>query len=233
MNFNNKLVDKFLNAVFPLPENFGVVLSNTDVEPPFEYSMIKRKIQYIDNKAELNFGMSKMIITSPNLGDVVIKIPFNGYFENDDKLDWYDFTNAAGSNPSNYCLTELEKYQELKKHKLNCFVAKTFPYKTINNILILLQEYVITNKNFYSNSKPSYSSIKLVEKWCDEGQAHVNIYWLADCIDKYGEEKVKQFLYYCNYIDLDILEDFHTSNYGYRKNGTPAILDFSNFKEYC
>ena len=53
--------------------------------------------------------------------------------------------------------------------------------------------------------------------------------WIANCIDKYGQSKVERFLNYCENIDPDLLEDVHSGNYGYREDGTPAILDFSNF----
>ena len=55
--------------------------------------------------------------------------------------------------------------------------------------------------------------------------------FLANCLDKYGKSKVKRFLHYCANIDPDILEDIHDGNFGYRKDETPCLLDYSNFND--
>ena len=59
----------------------------------------------------------------------------------------------------------------------------------------------------------------------------MNTEWIAICLDKYGKSKVERFLYYCENIDLDILDDIHNGNYGYRTNGTPCIIDYSGYAD--
>ena len=118
MTFNHKLVDEFLEAIFPLPKEFGVICCNDDDESePVDFSLFKEAIWNIDNKASIFFGMSKMVITSPNLGNVVIKIPFNGCYEEKymgGGLKWSPFCWATGSDPMDYCLTEFEKYNRIR-----------------------------------------------------------------------------------------------------------------------
>ena len=122
MTFNHKLVDKFLEAIFPLPEKFGVICSNNDdnEDEPIDFWAFQEKVWNVDPDAIVCFGMSKIVIVSPNLENVVIKIPFNGYYiESNIKgnLEWNPFRWAVGSDPKDYCLTEFEKYR-VKQDKL-------------------------------------------------------------------------------------------------------------------
>ena len=89
--------------------------------------------------------MSKFVIMSPYFGDVVIKIPFNGYFNYEN--NWCFFEGGSGPDFTDYCYAEYEKFKELQKHKLNCFVAKTLLYKTIGNFNVFLQERVTPEKD--------------------------------------------------------------------------------------
>ena len=224
MTFNHNAVDKILTAIFPLPEEFGL---DNDTKP-VNFSLIQNQIKTVDACAHINFGISKMAIISPSFNNVVIKIPFNGEFN--EYAEWLPFEWANGSSSSDYCLAEYEKYCRLKTYGLDCFVAKTIKYKTIDNVRIFIQEKAIPEEDTcFSNFIPSLKSKKLAQKWQEEGQSIFDTLWFANCLDKYGQSKVQRFLYYCNNIDLDILEDTHEGNYGYRENGTPVILDYSNF----
>lgn len=223
MVFNHNAVDKILAAIFPLPVEFGL----EDVEP-LNFKLIQNQIKKVDACAYINFGISKMVIISPNFNNVVIKIPFNGKFDHWE--EWIPFKWANGSDSSDYCLAEYEKYCRLKIYGLDCFVAKTFLYKTIEGVRVFIQEKVMPEEDMcFSDFKPSLKSKKLANKWREEGESIFDTYWFANCLDKYGQSKVQRFLDYCTNIDPDILEDIHEGNYGYRENGTPAILDYSNF----
>lgn len=237
MTFNSEIINKILDSIFPLPERFGLV----DNEEPIDFEIIQDKVFNADPAANIFFGASKMAIVSPNIGEVAIKIPFNGSFEYDysasaseseDDLAWNPFLYAPGSKEYDYCLAEYEKYKILKNHKLNCFVAETIFYKTLYNVNIFLQELVISVAEIYENDSlplASDNSRKTAKEWYIEGKFNINPEWIANCIDTYGESKVKNFLHYCTDIDEDILNDAHSNNYGYRKDNTPVILDYSNF----
>lgn len=233
MAFNYKLIDELLDAIFPLPKKFGIFLDEEGTDSDFLYfSNFKQAVSKVDPCASICYGVSKMVITSPNLQNIVIKIPFNGYFlmlPSED--EWYPFSWAAGSDSADYCLTEYEKYNKLKTYDLDCFVAKIAYYKTIDGYRIFLQEEVIPKSNSCNRQKPSKKSQDLADKWYKEGKFYMDSEWIANCLDKYGKSKVKRFLKYCTDIDLDILEDMHSGNFGYRKDGTPCILDYSNFLE--
>ena len=234
MTFNHKLVNKLLEAILPLPENFGVIYGD-NYEEPINYPSITNAIKKVDPLATIDFGASKMVIMSPMLRDIVIKIPFNGNYSEDEEtgeLFWNPFNWANGSDGSDYCLTEYEKYGRLKTYGLNCFVAKTYFYKTICGIRIFLQEEIILKNEVTKDSyTPSRRSKNIAYKWYREDKFNIDPDWIANCLDLYGKSKVERFLEYCDNIDQDILEDVHSRNFGYRKNGTPCILDYSSFND--
>lgn len=227
MVFNHELVNEILDAIFPLPDEFGVALSEDYDPEPSSLSSLEAAVHDIDEDASILFGMSKLVITSPNLENVVIKIPFNGYY--DEYKEWNDFRWAPGSDPSDYCLAEYEKYRRLKTYRLDCFVAKIFHYKTISGVYVFIQEKVTPKCDLYFKYKASAKSQNLAKEWYKERKFDIDPEWIANCLDKYGKSKVERFLYYCANIDLDILEDAHSGNFGYRNNETPVILDYSNY----
>lgn len=234
MKINHKLINEFLDAIFPLPEQFGI--TTTEDADEFENNMfISYAIKKVDPEAKLLWGMSKMVINSPKL-DFVIKIPFNGYYsqtyyenEDNDELEWCDFYEAPTADCWDYCYAEYEKYRELKKRNLDSFVAATLFYKEMNGFRIFLQEKI--NLAHDKNITSSIKSRRIAKKWKEKEYYSMNLDWIAKCIDCYGEKKTKKFLDYCIYEDIDILSDTHSGNYGYRNDAaaSPALLDFSGF----
>ena len=73
MVFNNELVNNILDAVFPLPENFGIILYANEYEENELLQDIEYNIKQIDSTASIEYGMSKMVIMSPKLENIVIK----------------------------------------------------------------------------------------------------------------------------------------------------------------
>ena len=247
MLFDHSIVDKILKAIFPLPERFGVIQfddSFCDEGDFINQKEIYQSLQEVSPETQIYFGITKMVIISPELPKVVIKIPFNGYYlingqeydeEGGDLLDhgdWLEFYRSPGSNISDYCLAEYEKYQQLKEQDLDCFVAKTLFYDTIDGVNVFIQEWVTPEKLSENIYKPSLKSKEKVTRLRDSYKELrlPDSNWMGICLDVYGEDKVKSFLSYCK-KDPDILYDCHKANYGYRLNDSPAILDFSNFLE--
>ena len=234
MTFDSKIINNILDKLFPLPEQFGVIVSEYDESEPINFYEIECAVKEIDPNAYINYGMSKLVIVSPKIGEVVIKIPFNGYYLEDEEtgeLEWCPFEWASGTDASDYCLTEYEKYERLQTYNLDCFVAKTIFYKVRCGIRIFLQELVIPESESLCSPKASKNSKDLAKEWKDKGIFHIDSEWIANCLDKYGKSKVERFLHYCSNLDLDILEDVHRGNFGYRKNGEPCMLDFSNYED--
>lgn len=218
--FNEDFANKMLAALCPLPEYFGRdrnSICDTAIDSWFFRHGFNASIKY---------GASKLVILSPEFGDSVLKISFKGYFDYDDW--WMPFECAPGSDPTDYCQAEYEKYKKLKELNLDCFVAETSPYKTIGDVKVFIQEKITPYDEIIDCSfdHPTNDSMKLAEKYCPSSS--LDLTWIANCFDCYGTSKVRDFFDYCD-KDHDILNDFYETNYGYRKDGTPALLDFSNF----
>lgn len=234
--YNYLLIDKILTAIFPLPSHFGILYSDSYDDGPISFLELEQAVHDVDPDAKINYGVSKMAILSPHLNNVVIKIPFNGmYFkeEEDEDYNWCPFEFATGSDATDYCLAEYEKYNSLKAHGLDCFVAKTVFYKTIDNFKIFLQEEVTPESDLcFPASKSSEKSKRLAQEWKKKENFYYSQAWLASCFDAYGEDKVAELFEYCKQVDCDILQDLHDNNIGYRiSDKSPAILDYSNFMD--
>ena len=232
MTFDHIYVNEILETIFPIPKHFGLLMYKNKSYKPINFKSIKKSILHYDPTASIYYGMSKLVITSPKINNIVIKIPFNGVFEDDEDTKsffWCPFEWADGSDSADYCLTEYEKYKKLEIYGLDCFVAKTIFYKKMYNTRIFIQEKVIPIDELIKSPRASHNSKELADEWYEKGKINIDPEWIANCLDAYGKSKVSRFLKYCNEIDLDILEDIHTGNFGYRKDKTPCILDYSNY----
>ena len=170
-----------------------------------------------------NNGISKLVIFLNE--SEVIKIPLNGTFEYYYEEDEYVF------NPfhvEDYCAVEEYIYCEAEGEGIEEFFAKTeyvgqadcgtLIYKSERVLPYYCENTLEMRKKEPSNeAKNSVSMMDTPLPFC----------WLVKAYDYYGEEKVKHLI---NFIKEHDLHDFHNDNIGFRKNGAPVILDYS---DYC
>ena len=260
MNFNRELALELVNAVFDMiPEDyqFGPVCGND--QTPTNFEMIYDEVKSVDADAELHYGISKLVIISPHLGDYVIKVPFNGMYEEnydygcskedgcdyscrcccdcehgvkpDYKDYWCDYSNADSPTGWNYCDAEWQKYKNLRKIGLDCFVAKIYPFIEIGDFKCFIQEVATAENDADGNETSRVTAIsrKKAESLNSEFHYGLNEDWLGLCVEIFGANKVRRFMKYVEEKDPEILNDMHDGNYGYRPNGTPCILDFASF----
>ncbi len=233
MVINTNVIDDIIEVVSPLiRKNFGPIHDSFDY---YDYDFlywIERELKDAGyNNVKVFHGISKCVISCLELEDIVIKIPFCGIEdENEDtgELIWCPFEFADATDHSDYCMAECEKYNKLVKNNLNCFVAETIFYKENNKgVKFYLQEYI--TPLYLDVKKRPYSP--QTEEIARKMNKDLDIKWVANCIEKYGADALKRFFEYCEKVDSDILGDTHSGNLGYRKDGTPAFLDFSNYNE--
>ena len=232
-----------------LPENFGKA---QDEDFIVDIDEIEDKIWAIDHTVEFYSGVSKLVIVAESLGKVAIKVPFNGCYEYseeyydylnsdeyDDNEDWdfnskyyfENFRNGGGKWNSDYCAEEYATYKELKELGYEKFVAETELLGGINGMYILIQEFVTSMNDFDKkiiNSKKSIEASKRIRE--DYVSANnVDDDWVAACIEHYGEELSEKFFNYTEEDGYAILADAHWGNYGYREDGSPCVLDYSDY----
>lgn len=182
MKFNAELARKLIAAVFeemPVNRQFGPV--SADDLTPVAFDVIYDAVTDIDADADIHYGISKLVIISPNLGDYVVKIPFNGMYEDScenectreggcssayqnycccdcpygeisDDDCWCDYSNADSPTGWNYCDAEWQKYKKLKKNGLGCFVAKIYPFMEIDGFKCFIQEVAVAENDHYEDT---------------------------------------------------------------------------------
>lgn len=237
-----------------LPTHFGKVCDQDD-DYIVDIDEIENKIWAIDHTVKIYSGVSKLAIIAESLGEVAIKVPFNGCYEysdeyynyqNSDEYDYVDdeekwdferkyyfekFCGGGGRYNNDYCAEEYAVYKELKELGYEKFVAETELLGGINGMYILVQEFVTSMNDFDKkiiNSKKSVETSKRIRE--DYVSANnVDDDWVAACIEHYGEELSEKFFNYTEEDGYSILADAHWGNYGYREDGSPCVLDFSNY----
>lgn len=256
MNVNREVVDKMIQTIPPIlgDSPFGLLMDDDGPHDPICFDEIQEAILNIDGSAEIKWGMSKLVIIAPSLKDIVIKIPFDGiydfhyddvyyqkkksehtYYDEHGEWDFHKFNSVKSKdkkNKTDYCAVEVEKYQDLFAIDLDIFVAETYLYDTMSNgIRVYIQEKAFSSEDDpeWSTRRSSANSGATARKWIDEESIPLESNWIGLCIDKYGEERTKEFLDYCNYKDPTLISDTHCGNIGYRMDGSPLIIDYSGF----
>lgn len=202
-------------------------------------------------------GASKYILINDKL-PYVIKIPFNGFWEEvyeeeiykeddiedveEDIFPKYVFTNfeCAGRDSycddamweNNYCETEARFYQVIEEGRedIKIFFAETRYCTAIDGKRIYLQEKVIPYSK--ADDKYSHKSSPLAKELSKKVYHQIAEDWIEAAIIYYGEELTKKFI---DFLDNDddigeiIKEDLHNENYGYREDGSPCLLDYSGY----
>lgn len=208
-----------------IPAEFGVD----------SYGDITDSMEYVHDQLPQDiytaFGATQFVIID-NEQDKVAKIGFTGEFWYDEDLD-PDLENPI-FDPfyTNYADYAYDLFTEAEEEGIDILFAKVELFgKTANGKNIYLQEKVISYDNCDgSNSKSSKRSKDSYEKMVKEdprcGIRRFPEDWAIAVIEWYGEELIKNFLKFINKYGLD---DWHDGNIGWRKDGSPCILDWAGF----
>ena len=252
MRYNRDVAMKIFEILEDyLPTNFGKILQDDD-DYIVNIGEIEDELWAIDHTVKFYSGISKLAIVAESLGEVAIKVPFNGCYEYsdeyydcqhsnnyDDDEEWdFDrkyyfekFYSGGGKNDDDYCAEEYATYKELKELGYEQFVAETELLGSIDGRYILVQEFVTSMNDYCKKIVNSQQSIETSKRIREDYSSANNVEddWVAACVEYYGEELSERFFNYTEEDGYSILADAHWGNYGYRKDGSPCILDFSDF----
>lgn len=195
----------------------------------------------LNSSVVTKWGVTQFVIIDKRL-DEVIKIPFTGCFatQYDYETGEYDYENAEFEcYTHNYMEIAEDIYNRAENAGVAEFFAKmTFIGETKNGTPIFRQEYVTPYDDYASDSTPSEDSLTLVRKNKDKGYDSYKKWsifendWTAYAVDIYGFDYVSRFLdFVLKEQNHGKLLDLHLGNYGWRKDGTPAILDWAGYEE--
>ena len=231
-----KLLQEILDNV-DFPWNFGVYGETDEID--CDLDIISSMNDCYEGFYSLN-GASKYVLLNDTL-PFVIKVPFNGYWEEDynEETDEYtgefsfvDFEGSHFSPHNNYCAGETIIYDMMCKYAFDMFFAETKFFKKIDETPIYIQEKVIPYSSDKSKNFRSIKTSKLAEKLASRTYINFPEAWIEAAICHYGKELTEAFIVYLSSDDdvAEIIrEDLHSSNFGYRENGEPCILDYSGY----
>ena len=154
-------------------------------------------------------GVTKFVILHKD-ADEVIKIPFNGKFENyyeDDDNEYeypeceftpFSYANDLCTGAANwdYCENELIKYEDAVNAGFGEFFAAT-RFDIVNNQIVYLQETCEAFENSdYSVANTSEAARKSYADNEDKFSVCINSHWVTQAIEYYGIERVVDFIKY-------------------------------------
>jgi len=206
---------------FNIPSNFGL-----DEDSDFSDTVdnLVRQIRKIDKEVKFTWGASKFIIFLNK--KEVVKIPFCGAFRYDYEEDEYYFDDFECED---YCDVEAYLYDMAVEYGVEKFFAKTVWAGKTNTIPVYKSERVF--EFYYSDelrkaSKDSYDKVK--ENNLNGKYYPISREWVAKAFDYYTEAEIDSLF---NFIADMGINDLHDDNLGFRKDGSPVILDYSGFNE--
>ena len=239
---------KELFAEIDLPDDFG----------PTEYDDYDGEdiLWRLNSNSEIKFkaacGASKFVLISDAF-PFVVKVSFNGYWVKDERDevdeedevehdDDYYFVEFEGANTSkfykgihtndDYCATEAAIYQKMHELGFERFFAKTSFLSCVNHKRIFVQEKVTPYLSVENDVFKSIHTSKEAADLANRIRIPFSAVWIESAIRFYG---LKLTLDFMNFLVSDdniariIIDDLHSNNYGYRKNGEPCILDYSGY----
>ena len=210
-------------ANLDIPFTFGCYDDDSAPTESIEYLFSQ-----LDTEEESSWGATKFVIFPENK-NIVIKIPFNGFYKYDseEQEEYFDPFFL-----SDYCAKEAAIYKKAERKGIKKLFAKTkYGGMTSNNETpFYISERVFCYENFYEeenfkDKKPSKESFEKAKKNSING---LPSRWLAIAYEYYGDTIVKKLL---DFIAEEDINDLHDGNVGFRKNGAPVIFDYSGYSE--
>lgn len=207
---------------------------------PYFLDCIYEELGHDFGDFEIANGATKGVLIFDDL-PFVIKFPFLGmrYFDEDkyeaEEDDYYVFEEFQGADceeHNNYCQCELERADAMVEAGFGDLVAKTeLLYVNEFGFKFYIQEKVQTYSDCYDvatqaseESRRKSASLTRDYKYCADD-------WRALVIEKFGVDKWMQLVDWSKSSGVYILNDMHGSNYGYRYDGSPVLLDISGYND--
>lgn len=217
-----------IEEVKKFTENFGLNEDDGLTEDDVDFLIAEIDCSKVPS-FDWDNGATKLVIMPENR-DYVIKVPFNGAYDNG---NFFSFEGAESEYCDNYCEAENRLYQQaLTEGFEEMFLPNEYIW-TVDSIPIYVQQKVeVLDKE--DSEQEKYSSKKSKEKIMEarkEGERFLNLptSWVASCLDILGSmEEVRRFLKFLR--ETEISFDLHCSNVGYY-NGHAIILDYGGYFE--
>lgn len=197
-------------------------------------------------------GISKLVLLIPH-ENFVIKIPFTGWYEEDDYdyayCEWEDAEKEDNRGPEpvledfycpfefantpyitlpradDYCALEVAIYEDAIEEGVAQYLAKEWKVDQIDEISIYAQE----RAKMLDDDKFDATASEKTCKRCEQLSLRCfNSMWIADFFEIYGED---EFVKLSKFLEKHRIHDLHAGNLGYIDN-MPVIVDYSCYREW-
>lgn len=197
-------------------------------------------------------GISKLVLLIPH-ENFVIKIPFTGWFEEDeydsDYAHWVDAIDDDDRGPEpilenyycpfefantpcitlpradDYCALEVAIYEDAVKEDVAQYFAKEWKVDQINEISIYVQDRA---KMLDEDKFDATVSETTTTRCALLDLRCFNSMWIADFFEAYGED---EFIKLSKFLKKHRIHDLHAGNLGYIDD-MPVIIDYSCYREW-
>lgn len=171
-------------------------------------------------------GCTKICFRFVEFSDYIIKIPFLGVRVVDDG----DLVDERYYNEEDYCAIEETVYLVAKEHNVSELFAETSFLGEIRGVPVYIAEYCPEKYHRYSIEISEDSKKRSMEisqdkefRYCGEILSYLSI-----LLEQYGEEFSKRVL---KMVEECEIEDLHTDNVAFDKNGKFKLIDYSSFND--
>ena len=144
----------------------------------------------------------------------------------------FDPFYGAGDYEWDYCGLEVEYYTQIAEYGFAKFYAETaFLGTTQNGFPCYIQEWCESYDDSDADTSSSEHSRSHVQELKTNTSYRSYFYdeWVALAVERYGEELVDSFLLNFLREHNEYVGDMHSGNFGFRADGSPVIIDFSDF----
>ena len=196
-------------------------------------------------------GISKLVLLIPH-ENFVIKIPFTGWFEEDDyNCDYCEWEEAKeedkGPEPvledyyypfefantpcitlpsaNDYCALEVAIYEDAIEENVAQYFAKEWKVDQVDEISIYAQD----RAKMLDDDRFDATTSEKTCKRCEQLSLRCfNSMWIADFFEIYGED---EFVKLSKFLEKHRIHDLHAGNLGYIDD-MPVIVDYSCYREW-
>ena len=178
-------------------------------------------------------GATKLVII-PGVEDFVIKIPFNGQYNdlnNEGEYIFDSFISGGGPNWNDYCALEVNITENARGDEFEDFILPVVKAGEWRAYPIYVQPKAEPYLEFGAHS--SAKSLERVSRMKMSGEIDIERLpqeWVASCLDwlDKDEEKLKELL--CFFEEIGAFDDLHGGNVGYY-NGHPVLIDYAGYRD--
>ena len=251
MNFNEKEIMSIVAEVLG-SEATGIYINEAVVKRDLNYEDVPLlstvgKMPFTIEEIEgysVSYGMTKLCICPDNKHiDWVIKIPITGiyseeYFDDDGDLNFtedndnFKGAKVVGKAVSDVCDEEIAIYENFSSDTKN-LIAKNYYIGEYNGIPVYIQERVVScdfdsaaQQSRYGFYREDFITHE-VDYLMDINSDFVNSDFVYNIILHYGIMKAIEI-----YNELEELDDMHSGNYGFNKEGRAVIFDYAGYDKY-